>query len=69
MKKAIGALLLVAGIALIVYGFDASDSVRADVPAVFSGAPALKTMWLLLGGSAASVVGVAMTFRGSGKAP
>ena len=52
--------LLVAGVALIVYGFCAPDAVRSDVPSAFAGAPALKTMWLLLGGSAAMVVGAAL---------
>jgi hypothetical protein len=52
--------LLVAGIALIVYGFGASDAVCSDVPFAFSGAPALKTIWLLLGGSASMVAGAAL---------
>jgi hypothetical protein len=66
--KGIGTALLVVGIALIVYGFNASDSVSSDVSRTFTGVPTNKTMWLLLGGSAAAIVGAAMTFRSSGKA-
>jgi hypothetical protein len=56
---------LVAGIALIIYGFNASDSVSSGVSRAFTGAPTDKTLWLLLGGSAAAIVGAVMTFRGS----
>ena len=67
MNKGIGIALLVVGIALITYGFDASDSVSSDVSRTFTGAPTNKTMWLLLGGSASAIVGAVMTFRPSGK--
>jgi hypothetical protein len=65
MNKGIGVALLVVGIALIVYGFNASDSVSSGVSRVFTGAPTDKTLWLLLGGGAATIVGAVMTFRGS----
>jgi len=68
MKQGIGTALLVVGIALIIYGFNASDSVSSDVSRTFTGAPTNKTMWLLLGGSAAAIIGAAMAFRSSGKA-
>jgi hypothetical protein len=67
MIKGIGTALLVVGIVLIVYGFNASDSVSSDVSRTFTGAPTNKTMWLLLGGSAVAIVGAVMTFRPSGK--
>ena len=67
MNKGIGIALLVVGIALIIYGFNASDSVSSDVSRAFTGAPTDKTMWLLLGGSASAIVGAVMTFRPSGK--
>ena len=68
MNKGIGIALLVVGIALITYGFDASDSVSSDVSRTFTGAPTNKTMWLLLGGTASAIVGAVMSFRRSGKA-
>lgn len=67
MKRTIGAALLVVGILLMVYGFDASDSVISDVSRVFTGAPTNKTIWLLLGGSASVALGLAMIFRRSSK--
>jgi hypothetical protein len=67
MNKGIGMALLVVGIALIIYGFDASDSVRSNVSRAFTGAPTYKTLWLLLGGSAAVMVDATVTFRSSGK--
>ena len=67
MNKGIGMALLVVGIALIIFGFNASDSVTSGVSRAFTGAPTDKTLWLLLGGSAAAIVGAVMTFRRSSK--
>jgi hypothetical protein len=68
MNKVIGMALLAVGVALIIYGFNASDSVSSDVSRAFTGAPTDKTMWLLLGGSASAIVGAVMTFRRSSNA-
>ena len=67
MNKAIGLALLVAGIILVVYGIDANHSVTSDVSRTFTGAPTNKTLWLLVGGAVAVVVGAVLTFAGSGK--
>jgi hypothetical protein len=67
IHRGIGLALLVLGILMIVYGFNASGSVIPDVPPAFTGAPTAKTVGLLLGGSAAVVVGVTLAIRGSGK--
>ena len=64
----IGLALLVCGILMIIYVFNASGSVSPDVPPAFAGAPTPKTVGLLLGGSAAVVVGVTLAFRSPGKA-
>jgi hypothetical protein len=63
MNKPIGIALLVVGIALIVYGVNASNSVGSDFSRFFTGAPTNKSMWLLLGGIASSIVGAVMTLR------
>lgn len=63
MNRAIGVALLVVGIFLLVYGFDASDSVISDVSRFFTGAPTNKTIWLLLGGSASVAIGMATIFQ------
>jgi uncharacterized membrane protein YidH (DUF202 family) len=67
MNKGIGIALLVVGVALLIYGANASDSVSSSVSRAFTGHPTDKTMWLLLGGIAAAIVGAVMTFRPSGK--
>lgn len=68
MNKGIGIALLVVGVALLIYGFDASDSVSSGFSRAFTGSPTNKTMWLLLGGTAAVIVGGVMTLSRSGKA-
>jgi hypothetical protein len=68
MNRGIGTALLVVGIALIIYGSNASNSVSSDVSRTFTGAPTNKAMWLLWGGSAAAIIGAVMTFRPSSKA-
>jgi hypothetical protein len=62
MNKAIGLALLVAGIVLIVFGINASHSLTSDVSRTLNGTPTNKTLWLLIGGSAAAIVGAALTF-------
>jgi len=67
MNRAIGIALLVVGIGLLVYGFNASDSVSSGVSRAFTGSPTNKTMWLLLGGAAAVIVGGVLSLGRSGK--
>jgi hypothetical protein len=64
MNKAIGLALLAVGIALIVFGINASDSFSSDVSRFFTGHPTDKSIWLLLGGIAATIVGAVTVFRG-----
>ena len=65
MNKAVSLALLVVGIILIIAGVAASDSTASGVSRFFTGNPTDKTMWLLLGGVAAAIVGSAGLFRGS----
>jgi len=68
MNKGIGLALIVAGVVLVVYGIDASNSASSGISRAFTGAPTNKTLWLLLGGIASTIVGAVMTFRPSGRA-
>ena len=61
MNKAIGLALLAVGIALIVYGIDASHSASSHLSQTFNGSPTNKTLWLLIGGIASAVCGAVMT--------
>ena len=65
MIKTLSLVLLVGGIGLIIYGIDASDSISSSFSRFFTGSPTDMTMWLLIGGTAASVVGLYGVLRGS----
>lgn len=59
MKSTISLILLVGGIALIVYGIGASDSLGSDLSRFFTGSPTDKAMWMLIGGVVATAAGLA----------
>ena len=63
MKNGIGLALLAVGIALIIFGINASDSFSSEAKRFFTGTPTDKSMWLLLGGIAATTVGAVTTLR------
>jgi hypothetical protein len=63
MNKGIGLALLATGIVMIVFGINATDSFSSDVSRFFTGSPTDKSMWLLLGGIAATIVGSVMSLR------
>ena len=65
MNKIISLVLLVGGIGLIIDGISASDSIGSSFSRFFTGSPTDKAMWLLIGGSVASVVGLVGLLRGS----
>ncbi len=65
MNKPISLALLVIGVILIVSGVAASDSAASGISRFFTGNPTDKTMWLLLGGIAAAIIGAAGLLRGS----
>ena len=64
MSRPISIILLIGGIVLLIYGAGASGSAGSSVSRAFTGAPTDKTIWLLLGGFAAAVLGVAGLLRG-----
>jgi divalent metal cation (Fe/Co/Zn/Cd) transporter len=57
MNKSMSVALLIVGIILIAFGFNAYHSASSDVSRFFTGAPTDKALWLLLGGFVAGVVG------------
>lgn len=50
MTRMIGAAILAAGILLLVFGFDASNSLNSDISRFFTGSPTDKSLWMLIGG-------------------
>lgn len=65
MNKIVPLALLAGGIIALVYGFAASESIGSDFSRLFTGAPTEKTMWLLIGGGGATVIGATSLLRGS----
>jgi len=65
MNKIISLVLLAGGIVLIIYGVNAADSIGSSFSRMFNGTPTDKTMWLLIGGIVAAVVGLGGLLRGS----
>jgi hypothetical protein len=65
MNKLISLILLIGGIVLIVYGINASHSVGSDFSRLFTGSPTDKSIWLLVGGVVAAIIGAGGLFRGS----
>ena len=65
MNKALGLALLVGGIILIIFGVNESNSLSSDVNRVFTGNPTDKSMWMLIGGAIAAVIGLVLTLRKS----
>lgn len=58
MIKAISLALLAGGIALIIYGINASNSLGSDFSRFFTGSPTDRTVWLLIGGIVAAAAGL-----------
>jgi hypothetical protein len=63
MNKTISLVLLVGGILLIIIGFNATHSFNSDVARLFTGSPTNQAVWMLMGGSVAALVGLAMLWR------
>jgi len=57
MNKPISLALLGGGILLLVYGFNASESIGSDVSRLFTGSPTDRTIWLLVGGAILAIAG------------
>jgi len=57
MNKGMSAALLVVGVVLLVFGFNAYHSASSDVSRFFTGAPTDKALWLLISGLGVGIVG------------
>ncbi len=65
MNKAISLTLLVAGIALAVFGILAMDSFSSSVSRFFTGTPTDKSIWMLIAGIVLISISGFGLFRGS----
>jgi hypothetical protein len=67
MNKPISLVILAGGIVLVIYGVAASKSFSSDISRFFTGSPTDKTIWMLLGGIVAIIIGLAGLLRGQAK--
>jgi len=67
MNKVIFLALLVGGIVLIICGVNASNSIGSGFSKFFTGSPTDKSIWLLIGGVVAAVIGAGGLLMGRSK--
>lgn len=63
MNTAIALALLAAGILLTIFGVNAMNSVSSDISRFFTGAATDRSIWMLVGGLAMSVVGIVLLMQ------
>ena len=68
IQRIIGLVLLAVGVALLFFGYNASQSVGEQVVEGVTGHFTNQTMWFLIGGIATIVGGAALTFWGGWRA-
>ena len=58
MYKGLSLALLAVGVILLIWGVSASESFSSDVSRFFTGSPTDRTVWLMIGGIAAGLIGL-----------
>lgn len=58
MKKMISAALIVGGILLLYFGYQEYQSLGSEVEEFITGSPDSGTMWMMIGGAAATIAGL-----------
>ena len=58
MNKLLSIALLTGGVVLIIFGMNAYDSTSSDFSRFFTGSVTDKSIWLLVGGVAATIAGL-----------
>jgi hypothetical protein len=66
MNKPLSAALLVVGIVLLIFGLNSANSFSSEVSRAFTGNPTDKSIWFLVGGGAAAIVGLVGLLSGRG---
>ena len=61
-SRLVGIVLLVVGIGLLYFGYQSTQSLGGQVTETLTGRFSDETMWYLIGGAAAAVAGVFLTF-------
>lgn len=63
MKKAVSTILLVTGLLLLYFGYNEYQSFQSEISELFTGSPTDKSMWMLIGGAAATIAGLSGLLR------
>lgn len=58
MNKPIALAFLAAGIVLLIFGVNATNSFSSDVSRFFTGSPTNKAVWMMIGGIILSIAGL-----------
>lgn len=66
-QRIFGLILLIAGIALLVFGLRASDSVADKLSDTFTGKFTTSTMWYIIGGAGVCLAGLYLMIARGGK--
>jgi hypothetical protein len=66
MNKALSIAILVAGIVLLIFGINAHESVGSEAKELVTGTPTDKSLWLIVGGIVAIIVGGFNSLRRTG---
>lgn len=61
-RKALGLALLVGGLILLYFGMNESQSFASDMSEMMTGSPTDRSVWMLVTGGAAAVVGGFLAF-------
>ena len=64
MNRIFSAILLVAGLALVGFGYRASESVTGESSQALTGTPTQAAMVLMIGGALVALIGLVGVFRG-----
>ena len=64
MQSVVGMAFLVVGVVLIMFGRQASASVGSRFSELFTGTPSDRTIWLVVAGVAAAIVGLGRLLAG-----
>ncbi len=65
MNKAISLAILAGGVLLLILGINAYNSSSSDFSRFFTGSATDKSIWMLVGGAVAAVLGLVGLLRGS----
>lgn len=67
MDKVISIALLVAGLILLFFGYQESQSVASEVSEAFTGQPTDNSIWFLISGAVLAIIGIGGLIRGASR--